>query len=109
MNETLNAQAEEQAKLDGIRLAASHAPVFIDKVLVLIRAIPKGNQFTICKIRRTCDEVGIINTGHPNAWGAVMKEASRLCLIRKVTGHYRPSTTPGCHRRQVQMWERMTL
>lgn len=107
MTETTTIQTEEQAKLEGIRLAAANTPDFQDKLLILIREIPKGNQFTISKIRKACDETGIVNTGHPNAWGSAMKEAARQCLIRKVTGHYRPSTTSGCHRRQVQVWERI--
>lgn len=107
MTETTTIQTEEQAKIQGIRIAAANASIFVDKVLILIREIPKGTQFTISKIRKACDDAGIINSGHPNAWGAAMKEASRQCLIRKVTGHYRPSTTPWCHRRPVQVWERL--
>lgn len=109
MNESMTQteQTEEQKKLEGIRLAAANTTKFQDKVLILIREIPKGMQFTICKVRRACEQAGIFNHGHPNAWGAVMRQAALDCLIRKMTGHYRPSTTPGCHCRPVQVWERI--
>lgn len=100
-------QTEEEKKLEGIRIAAANTPLFQEKVLILIRQIPVGNRFTISKIRKACDDTGIVNTGHPNAWGAAMRVAALCNLIRKVQGEYLPSRTPGCHRRPVQVWERI--
>ncbi len=108
MNTTLETiEAETKAKLEGIALAAANTPDFQGKVRVLIEAIPKGNTFTIAKLRKECDKMGVVNPGSPGAWGAAMLHAAKAGLIQKLQGQFVPSSYPGCHRRPVQVWERI--
>lgn len=70
-----------------------------------IRAVGHAHaEFTIEQVRSRMDAYAAQDAPHPNAWGAVFRQAAKDGEIRR-TGAYRESSNPRSRGRRVPVWQ----
>lgn len=67
----------------------------------IARALPR---FTIADVRDECEEQGVGEPNHANAWGTVMRTAAVLGKIAP-TGEYEQNERAPAHARAVRLWK----
>jgi hypothetical protein len=75
----------------------------VTKHLATYSKVYAGMEFTAQDFREAYGRMGGHEPTHPNAWGALFRNALKAGLIQ-ATGRYRKSTAPASHSRMVQIY-----